>query len=93
MSFASGQRRSGRPGATKGRYLAAAGLIMALLHTGRTAASGRRARENLGSIGTGAVSAEGSSVRRATQVQARTQHIAAGAGQIDSLLEVTHGPI
>ena len=35
--------------------------------------------------------APGSSVRRATQVQARTQHIAAGAGQFDSLLEVTHG--
>jgi hypothetical protein len=45
-----------------------------------------------GLTGCGAV-APRSSVRRATQVQARTQHIAAGAGQVDYLLAVTHGPI
>jgi hypothetical protein len=41
----------------------------------------------------GAVSAARSSVRRATQVQARTQHIAAGAGQNDLWLEVAHAAI
>jgi hypothetical protein len=60
-----------------------------LLHTGR-GLEGTRAKTGKDWL---APEAPRSSVRRATQVQARTQHIAAGAGQVDSLLVVAHGPI
>jgi hypothetical protein len=62
---------------------------MVLLQTGRASAC-RATRENRDVSNDAAQKAPPVSVRRATQVQARTQHIAAGAGQFDLWLEVTH---